>query len=35
MQKLEIINKYYVPYDLHFNRRGNKHIAEEFIKHYF
>ena len=33
--KLEIINKYYVPYDLHYNREGNKLVAEEFLKYYF
>ncbi|NHZ86180.1 MAG: hypothetical protein GWP19_09890 [Planctomycetia bacterium] len=34
-QKFDIISKYYVPYDLHFNREGNKLIADEFLKRYF
>ncbi|MBU0529151.1 hypothetical protein KKF86_05265 [bacterium] len=34
-QKLKLISKYYVPYDLHFNKEGNKHIADEFLKQYF
>jgi len=34
-QKLDIINKYFVPYDLHFNKEGNKLVADEFIKQYF
>jgi len=34
-EKLQIISKYYVPYDLHFNRKGNKLIANEFLKLYF
>ena len=34
-EKLKIISKYYVPYDLHFNREGNKLIANEFLKLYF
>ena len=34
-QKLDIISKYFVPYDLHFNKEGNKLVADEFIKQYF
>ena len=34
-KKLDIISKYYVPYDLHFNKAGNKRIANEFLKLYF
>ncbi len=34
-QKLEIISKYYVPNDLHFNKEGNKLIADELLKLYF
>lgn len=34
-RKLEIISKYYVPYDLHFNKEGNKLVADEFLKQYF
>ncbi|MCJ7800926.1 MAG: hypothetical protein MUP82_01050 [Candidatus Marinimicrobia bacterium] len=34
-KKLEIISKYYVPYDLHFNKAGNKRIANELLKLYF
>lgn len=34
-QKLDIISKYFVPYDLHFNKEGNKLVADEFSKRYF
>jgi len=34
-QKLDIISKYFVPYDLHLNKEGNKLIADEFLKQYF
>lgn len=34
-QKLEIISKYFTPYDLHLNKEGNKLIADEFLKQYF
>jgi len=34
-KKMEIISKYYVPYDLHLNKAGNNLIAIEFLKHYF
>ena len=35
VQKLDIISKYFVPYDLHLNQEGNKVIADEFLKQYF
>lgn len=34
-KKLDIISKYFVPYDLHFNKEGNKLVADEFLKRYF
>lgn len=34
-EKLDIMSEYYIPYDLHYNREGNKLIAKEFIKNYF
>ncbi len=35
VQKLDIISKYFVPYDLHLNKEGNMLIADEFLKQYF
>jgi hypothetical protein len=29
--KLSIINKYYIPFDVHFNKNGNKLIADNFL----
>lgn len=34
-ERLQSMNKYYVPYDLHFNRAGNELVAKEFLKNYF
>ena len=34
-EKLDKLNKYFIPYDLHYNRAGNELIANEFIKYYF
>lgn len=34
-EKLKIMNKYFVPYDLHYNKNGNRLVAEEFLKYYF
>jgi hypothetical protein len=33
-KKVEILKKYYIPGDVHFNRGGNKLIAEKFLKIY-
>jgi len=33
--KLEIMNRNFVPYDLHYNQNGNRIIAEGFINNYF
>ena len=33
-KKTEILNKYYIPADFHFNKNGNKLIAQELIRLY-
>jgi lysophospholipase L1-like esterase len=33
--KLAVLNEFYLPYDMHFNARGNRLIAERFIEYYF
>lgn len=33
-EKLEVLKKYFIPGDSHFNKNGNKLIAEEFLKNY-
>ena len=34
-EKLETLKKYYIPYDNHFNKQGNKLIAKKFLEKYF
>jgi hypothetical protein len=34
-KKLETLKKYYIPNDVHFNKEGNKVIANKFIQTYF
>ena len=34
-EKLKILRKYYIPGDVHFNKNGNKVIADKFLKEYF
>ena len=34
-QKLDIIEKYYFKWDIHFNKEGNRLVAEKFLKDYF
>ena len=33
-QKLGILKKYYIPYDLHFNKNGNQLISKIFLNEY-
>ena len=33
-QKLDILKKYYIPYDLHFNKNGNQLISKIFLNEY-
>ena len=33
-ERLEVIKKYYIPFDLHWNKLGNKVVADHFIKNY-
>lgn len=33
-RNIEIIKKYYIPYDVHFNKIGNKLIADNFLEYY-
>jgi lysophospholipase L1-like esterase len=34
-KKLELMKKYYIPVDVHFNKQGNKVIAKKFLEKYF
>ncbi|HIF03289.1 MAG TPA: hypothetical protein EYQ84_08380 [Nitrospinaceae bacterium] len=33
-EKIKIVKKYYIPYDVHFNKQGNKLLAKKFLDKY-
>jgi lysophospholipase L1-like esterase len=33
--KKEVVEKYYIPFDVHFNKQGNKLMAKKFLEKYF
>ena len=34
-ERFEVMKKYYIPYDVHFNKQGNKLVAKKFLEKYF
>tara|TARA_B100000315_G_scaffold230165_1_gene240324 strand:- start:2153 stop:2335 length:183 start_codon:yes stop_codon:yes gene_type:complete len=33
--RFEVMKKYYIPFDVHFNKQGNKLVAKKFLGKYF
>ena len=34
-ERFEVMKKYYIPHDVHFNKQGNKLVAKKFLEKYF